>query len=147
MNDTARLLRHALAAIAYRAEYALRGAPASFFEFRAGTAKTPAELLNHMASAIEYGQAQLLGCEPVWPAVADAATERARLSAALEQLDRTVLDRADGAGLPWERLLQGPLADALTHVGQLALLRRLAGCPVERADFYAARFEPGRLRY
>ena len=48
-------------------------------------------------------------------------------------------------GMSAERLLQGPFADAMTHAGQLALLRRLAGTPVAPEDFSTAEINPERL--
>jgi hypothetical protein len=44
-----------------------------------------------------------------------------------------------------ERLLQGPFSDAMTHAGQLALLRRLAGAPVPPENFIVANIESNRL--
>ena len=46
---------------------------------------------------------------------------------------------------PVERLLQGPVADALTHTGQLAMLRRLAGVPIRGESFYDAAIAPGQV--
>src|SRR6185503_14650582 len=48
-------------------------------------------------------------------------------------------------GMSAERLLQGPFSDAMTHAGQLAMLRRLAGSPVAPEDFSRAEIRSERL--
>jgi hypothetical protein len=44
-----------------------------------------------------------------------------------------------------EKLIQGPLADALTHVGQLAMLRGMAGVPVRPESYPRAEIVVGRV--
>jgi hypothetical protein len=44
-----------------------------------------------------------------------------------------------------ERLFQGPIADALTHVGQIAMLRRIAGEPMKGENYSRAKIEAGRV--
>jgi len=46
---------------------------------------------------------------------------------------------------PVEKLFQGPVADALTHVGQIAVLRRLAGSPVKGENYFVADIAAGRV--
>jgi hypothetical protein len=146
MNDKRALLRHFLAALAYRTEKALRGAPAWFGSFQAGRQiRSPAELVRHMTSVIGYSRTHFVGGTYEVEPLADLAAEVARFHEMLEDVGR-LLDR----GLPLrdtteERLLQGPFADAMTHAGQLAMLRRLAGSPVPPENFIVAAIDPANL--
>ena len=70
--------------------------------------------------------------------------EVARFFAALTAFDRRL---ASGEPLecPAEKLFQGPIADALTHVGQLAMLRRMAGCGTRGENYFRATITAGRV--
>lgn len=139
MTESRRVLQHFLAALAYRTQKALRGAPESFAEFRAGThVRTPHELLWHMTGLIGYARTFLHGGDFAPPRLATLAEETARFHATLAALRDDLVDPRLSARLTDEQLLQGPLADAMTHVGQLALLRRLAGSPVASENFLRA---------
>lgn len=142
------LVQHFLAAIAYRTQKALRDAPASYPEFSAGTeARTPVEILRHMTSVLGYARTfKLGGSYPMKPdPLPDFAAEQRRFHEMLASV-RDSLD-ADGAlgALTPPQLLQGPLADVMTHVGQLAMLRRLAGAPVAPENFIFADVRADRL--
>jgi len=144
-NETS-LLRHTVATLAYRGGKALRGAPPEFATFRAGPqTRTPAEILAHLGDLLDWALSLAEGA-PEWhngPALAwDQGT--ARFFAALDALDRRL---ASGAplGAPPERLFQGPIADALTHVGQIAMLRRMAGLPVRGENYLKAEIVAGRV--
>ena len=147
MDDKRALLRHFLAALAYRTQTALRHAPDDFGAFRAAVAvRSPMEILHHMTSVLGYARTTFIGGtyrpEPL-PTLTD---EVARFHDMLEDLSRhlsggsPLLD-----GMTAERLLQGPFADAMTHAGQLAMLRRLAGSPVPQQNFIAADISAERL--
>ena len=138
------LLRHTLATLAYRGSKALSGAPESFAEF-AGAGRTPAQILAHMgdlfdwALSIARGAQQWKDSKPLpW------AQEVARFHRSLEAFDQHL---ASGAPLhaPAEALFQGPIADALTHVGQIAMLRRLAGCAMKGENYFVAEIVAGRV--
>ena len=119
------LLRHFLAALAYRTQKALRGAPESFGDFSAGGAcRTPTELVRHMTSVLGYARTFFIGGR-YWPAPEpDFASEIRRFHAMVEDV-AAHLDHGDALdGTTPRQLLQGPFADAMTHAGQLALLRR-----------------------
>jgi len=134
-----RLLRHYLAALAYRTQKALRGAPENFGDFRiAPTVRTPRELLAHMTSVIGFARATLHGGDSSAPLLASFAGEIARFHDTLAALHADLGDASLTGAMSDERLLQGPLADAMTHAGQLAMLRRLAGSPVAAEDFSEA---------
>lgn len=133
------MLRHFLAALAYRTQKALRGAPADFGAFEAGSkVRPPIELIRHMTSVMGYARTYLIGGS-YWPdALPDLAAEVSRFHEMLADLAGH-LDRGTPlTGTDEEHLLQGPFADAMTHAGQLALLRRLAGSPVPPENFIVA---------
>lgn len=147
MNDKRALLRHFLAALAYRTQKALRDAPIEFSTFRAADGvRTPSELVRHMTSVLGYALTYFVGGsyrpEPL-PSLTDEIT---RFHKMIEDLARH-LDAGGPLlqGMSEERLLQGPFSDAMTHAGQLAMLRRLAGAPVPPENFVVAEIDAGRL--
>jgi len=145
-EDKVQLLRHTLATLAYRGGKALRGVPAGFATFKAGpSTRAPGEILAHLADLLDWGlslangQQKWHGSSPLdW----DAGTER--FFRALEAFDARLADSAPLGASP-EELFQGPLADSLTHVGQIALLRRLAGAPVRGENYLRADITAGRV--
>src|SRR5215217_4402415 len=122
------MLRHTLATLAYRGGKALRGAPPEFAGFRAseGT-RTPGEILAHLGDLLDWALSIADGAQR-WQTTPVQSWEEgsARFFAALEALDKR-LATDEPLGCTPEKLFQGPIADALTHVGQLNLLRRMAG--------------------
>lgn len=147
MGDSSelQLLRHTLATLAYRARKAVHQAPAGFEHFRIGeSTRTPVEILAHMGDLIDWALWMARGehrwqdsCPLPWD------EEVARFFARLEALD------AHLATVPLEcppgQLFRGPVADALTHVGQINLLRRLAGSAVRGENYALAGIETGRV--
>ena len=146
MDDKRALIRHFLAALAYRAQKALRGAPDTFGHFQAGhRIRTPAELVRHMSSLLGYARTHFTGGTYRPEPLPDLRAEVARFHAMLEDLGRHLEAGTPLRGVLPEQLLQGPLADAMTHVGQLAMLRRLAGSPVPPENFIVAGIDPANL--
>lgn len=141
------LLRHFLAALAYRAQKALRDAPAAFGDFRPQErVRSPAELVRHMTSVLGYACTLFTGGRYRPDTLPTLDAEIARFHDMIETLAGHIeRDTPVVAGVTMERLLQGPLADAMTHVGQLALLRRLAGAPIPPENFVFAEIDPARL--
>lgn len=136
------LLRHFLAALAYRAQKALRGAPGDFGGFQAGNrVRTPRELLHHMTGVLIFARGRFRGQEARPEPLPTLDEEVRRFHAVLEDLSRHLAagDRLLTGSA--EQLLQGPLSDVMTHVGQLALLRRLCGSPVPPENFAEAAME------
>ena len=140
------MLRHTLATLAYRGAKALRGAPPQFAGYRAaeGT-RSPVEILAHIGDLMDWALGLADG-KHLWrdspPRPWDEEVQR--FFAALEALDRRLAsDRP--LGYPAEKLFQGPIADALTHVGQIAMLRRMAGCPVRGENYFKARIVAGSV--
>ena len=146
MTADRQLLRHAVATLAYRAGKALRDAPVPFADFTvaAGT-RTPAQILAHMGDLFDWALCLARG-QHAWhdstPLPWDQ--EVARFFAALQAFD-AYLASDEPLGWPAERLFQGPVADALTHTGQLTMLRRLAGAPVKAENYAKATISAGTL--
>lgn len=139
MTESRRLLQHFLAALAYRTQKALRGAPAAFAELRAGThVRTPHEIVWHMTGVIGYARTMLHGGAFQPPRLATFADEIARFHETLAVLHADFGDAELRATISDAQFLQGPLSDAMTHAGQLAMLRRLAGAPVAPENFIFA---------
>jgi hypothetical protein len=145
MDDRTQFLRHTLATLAYRLEKALRAVPPGFGEHRCGSgARTPLEILGHIGDLLEWGD-RLAAGEYRWEAGAAQGwdAERERVFAALARFDERL--QAGPPGHSCEQIFQGPIADALTHVGQLALLRRLAGAPIRPEAYARARIVAGQI--
>lgn len=140
------LLRHTLATLAYRGGKALRGAPGDFASFRCGdSSRTPGQILAHISDLLDWALSLARG-KQAWhdsPALTwdDGAHRFFEALAAFEAYLASDLPLAT----PVEGLFQGPIADALTHVGQIALLRRMAGVPVRGENYYLAEIAAGRV--
>jgi hypothetical protein len=146
MTESRRLLQHFLGALAYRTQKALRDAPDSFAEFRLGpTTRTPFELVWHMTGVIGYARTFLHGGAFQPPRMETFAAEVDRFHETLEGLSRDLGDPSLQARISDEQFLQGPLADAMTHAGQLAMMRRLHGSPVPSENFIFARVSPDNV--
>jgi len=139
------LLKHYLAALAYRTQKALRGAPKNFGSFSLRSdVRTPQELVQHMTSVIGYARTFFIGGEWHPKMLSSFDAEIDRFHDTLKDLGRCI-DSKDPKGTTFENLLQGPLSDAMTHAGQLAMLRRLAGSPVKAENFIYADVNPKNL--
>jgi hypothetical protein len=140
------LLRHTIATLAYRAGKTLRGAPDDFGGYRAAPgSRTPVQILAHMADLLNWTLALAEGKE-MWHDSAPLPWDQevARFFAALERLDAFLPGDAPLAATA-EKLFQGPIADALTHTGQIAMLRRMAGAPVRGENYHRAAIAAGRV--
>ena len=143
MHDHHALLRHFLAALAYRTQKALRFAPASFGAFRAAPdVRTPAELIRHMTSVLGYARTRFIGGHYRPEPLPTFEEEITRFHAMLDHLSRHLKQGDPLIETTPEQLLQGPFSDAMTHAGQLALLGRLAGSPVPPENFIVAAIDP-----
>jgi hypothetical protein len=146
-TETARLefLRHTLATIAYRGGKVLRDAPSGFSTLRiASTSRTPGEILAHLCDLLDW-TVHLCEGQHVWKASQPQEWKEdvARFFQALANLDER-LATGRQLGSPAESLFQGPFADALTHIGQIALLRRVAGVPIRGENYFRADIRAGR---
>ena len=146
MTESRRLLQHFLAALAYRTQKALRGAPSSFGEFDIGSnARTPHELVWHMTGLIGYARTMMRGGTFEPPRLATFADEIARFHETVQALWDDFADPSLDAQISDQQFLQGPLSDAMTHAGQLAMLRRLHGSPVPSENFIFAAIESANV--
>jgi hypothetical protein len=145
MSDSGRdFLRHTVATLAYRGGKAVRDAPPEFAGYDGGT-RTPAKILAHIGDLLDWalsmadGSRQWHDSEPLpW------ADECTRFFAALKKLDDYLASDAP-ISCPLEKLFQGPVADALAHTGQLAMLRRMSGAPMKSENYFAADVAAGRV--
>ena len=146
MDQKRALLRHTVATVAYRGGKAVRGAPASFATFSGdGTDRTAVKILAHLGDLYDWALTQAKGAE-AWNNATPLAWDREveRFHAALQRFDDYLASDAPLHAEP-ERLFQGAIADALTHIGQLAMLRRLAGAKITAENFYQAEIVAGRV--
>lgn len=140
------LLRHTVATVAYRGGKALRGAPESFAKFKiAETSRTPEQILAHMGDLYDWA----LTCAKGKQAWHDSTPlpwlqEVQRFFHTLQALD-DYLATDSPLGFPVEKIFQGAVADSLTHIGQLTMLRRLAGCPIRSENYMRADIVAGRV--
>jgi len=138
-------LRHTVATLAYRASKVLRDAPAEFSGFRAGAgSRSAGEILAHLGDLLDWALSLARGKEQWRDSKPKSWSEdTARFFAALTVFDEYLASDAELHTAP-ENIFQGSLADALTHVGQIAMLRRLAGAPVRGENYCVAKIEAGR---
>src|SRR5262245_39170117 len=123
MDPKRELLRHALATVAYRGAKAVRDAPADFATYcAADAARTPQQIVLHIGDLFEWALSIATGSETWrthspgrWP------DDVSRFFETIERFD-AFLASQNPMEASVERLLQGPVADALTHVGQLVML-------------------------
>ena len=137
-------LRHTLATLAYRGGKAVRNAPAEFADFE-GAGRRPVQILAHLGDLLDWSLSMAQGKRGYTesqPLVWDEEVQR--FFSALQRFD-DYLASAEPVHAPIEKLFQGPIADALTHVGQIAMLRRLAGAPTSGENYFVADIAIGRV--
>jgi hypothetical protein len=140
------MLRHTVATLGYRGGKTLRGAPAGFSQFAAapGT-RTPGQILAHICDLFDWALKLADGVHEYREQPPQSwEQDTARFFAGLEAFDRR-LGSGTPLGFDAEHLFQGPVADALTHVGQIAMLRRMAGAPVKGENYFKAKIAAGRV--
>ena len=140
------MLRHTVATLSYRGGKAIANVPPDFSEFRdAEGGRSAGEILAHIGDLLDWALRVAKG-EHVYEEIAPRSWDEdvARFFAALEALDSTLASDAE-LSCPEEKIFQGPIADALTHVGQIALLRRLAGAPMRGENYFKAEIVMGRV--
>lgn len=146
LDSSRQLLRHTVATVAYRAAKTLRDAPPHFGTFHIGDkTRTPAQILAHLGDLFDWAHAMAAG-KPAWkdsqPLAWNAESER--FFAAVKKFD-DFLASSEPLQANAEGLFQGPVADALTHVGQLAMLRRLANAPIKGENYFKAEIVDGHV--
>jgi len=146
MDDKRSFLRHTVATVAYRGGKAIRGAPASFASYSAdGSPRTPAKILAHIGDLFDWALSQAKGAE-AWTDSTPLEWQREvdRFFASVARFDDFLASDTPLA-LPHEQVFQSAIADALTHVGQLAMLRRLAGAKIKGENYSRADIVAGRV--
>lgn len=146
VDEKRQLLRHTVATLAYRGGKAVREMPAACAAFKvSGTSRTPGEILAHVGDLLDWALSLARG-QQKWSDSAPRAwdAEVARFFDALRAFDDYLASDLPLA-CPPEGLFQGPIADALTHVGQIALVRRCAGAPVRGENYLRADIAAGRV--
>ncbi len=145
MTQKRGMLRHFLASIAYHATKAIRGAPEGYPELDVGMGvRTPREILHHITGVLTYAHSFFEHYETTYSDLEPWGVEVERFHDILVKLDESLQEKSP-VGVSEERLLQGPLSDSMAHVGQLLMLRRLAGSPVSSENFTYADIRKGAL--
>ena len=144
MDEKRLLLRHTVATLAYRAARALEDAPEQFAEFN-GTGRQPVQILAHMSDLLDWALSAVEGREKWHTSKPHGwVTEQQRFFAALHAFD-AYLASSEPLYAAAEGIFQGPISDALTHVGQLAMMRRLAGFPIRGENFFVSDIKVGQV--
>ena len=139
MDEKRQILRHFLAALAYRTQKALRDTPPQFSSFRAAPGvRTPHQIVLHMTSVLGYARTFFVGGTWRPQELEDLGAEVLRFHEILQDLSQHLEMETPFRGTTPEKMLQGPFSDAMTHAGQLAMLRRLYGSPVPPENFIVA---------
>jgi len=147
MNDKRALLNHFLAALAYRTQKALRDASEDFGSYNPpADVRSPKELVRHMTSVLGYSKTYFVGGS-YWPEPLESLdAEVQRFHEMLADISKHLVNETPlRDGMSEEQLLQGPFSDAMTHAGQLAMLRRFAGSPVAPENFIVADIKANKV--
>lgn len=147
-NQKGDFLRHFLATLAYRARKVIVGAPEGFADFDAGHGvRKPVEILSHISSVLRHAHSFLSPNQIEKAQLGTWEQEVDRFFQMLSKLDRSLESGAELQGRTEEGILQGPLADAMTHIGQLAMLRRMASSPIPKENFDEAPIRLGDVSF
>jgi hypothetical protein len=146
MTDSRTLLRHTLATVAYRGGKAIRGTGTDFAGYGGpDTSRTPAKILAHIGDLMDWALAMAEGRREWYDSLPLAwDKECERFFASVKKFDDYLASDKLLQVTP-EKLFQGPIADALTHVGQIAMLRRMAGAPMKGENYFVAEITVGRV--
>jgi hypothetical protein len=144
MTDSRALLRHTLATLAYRGAKVLRNAGPVFANY-GSPERTPAKILAHIGDLMDWALAMSEGRRE-WHDTPPLSWEKEcdRFFTALKKFD-DYLASENPLQVSAEKLFQAPIADALTHVGQMAMLRRMAGVPMKGENYFVAEITVGRV--
>jgi len=146
VKSTQDMIRHAVATMVYRGAKTLKGAPAEFAVYRIKPeSRTPMEIVAHMGDLFDWALSMAKGQE-VWRSSPpmEWGAEVARFYASVKAFDAHLASAASIA-CPLEKLFQGPIADAISHVGQLAMLRHLFGAPIRGENYFKADINAGQM--
>jgi hypothetical protein len=139
------MLRHFLSALAYRGANVLRNMPLEIAEFRPSeSVRSPREILNHMRGVLTYAHSLMVPYESTKPPILEWNAEVSGFFEILARLEESILNGTPIRDANEEDLLQGPFADAMLHLGQIGIFRRMAGSPVAGENYVVADIEVGR---
>jgi len=146
IREKRKMLHHFLAALAYRTQKAIRNAPKEFYEFDAGSqTRTPHQLICHMTNVLGYARTFFIGGDFSSRKPSDWENDVNAFHAMLEDLGEHLNSENPLQNTTEEKMLQGPFSDAMTHAGQLAMLRRLEGSPIPPENFIKANVDSENL--
>jgi hypothetical protein len=146
VSESSQLIIHYLASIAYRFQKAIRNAPADYWKFSAGNkTRTPKEILLHITSLIGYARTFFIGGVYTPESLPNIQNEIERFHQILEDISKHIISDSNMHEITEYQLLQGPLSDIMTHIGQLSMLRRLYGDPIPPENFIYADISSTRL--
>jgi hypothetical protein len=141
------MLRHFLAALAYRGTNILKDMPPHIPDFRPSPfVRSPVEILNHLNGVLTYAHSFLVDHDSTEPPLDKWDAEVARFNDILSKLDKSLSGDASLRNIEEEDLLQGPFSDAMLHLGQIGIFRRMAGSPVAAENYVFAEISAGKLR-
>ncbi|MFQ5822355.1 MAG: hypothetical protein ACE5I5_20465 [Candidatus Heimdallarchaeota archaeon] len=139
------MLRHFLAALAYRGTKAIKSAPDHYPDLDVGKGvKSPRRILAHISGVLTYAHSFYEQYETTRFATESWGREVSRFYEILKKLDKS-FSESTPREVTEEQILQGPLSDAMTHIGQLCLLRRLADSPIPSENFIFADIKKGQV--
>ena len=142
--DTTRILRHMVATIAYRSSRSLRDGPPGFSDVRLpGESKSAAELLLHMTNVLAFALATVTNTDRIRHEPLEWSGEVDRFYSQLGDLDSKLAGTVEIEPEMDLRLVQGPLSDVLTHIGQLHAMRRASGAPIAATNYIKAEIHIG----
>ena len=150
MDDQRELIRHFIATLNYRLKRAASGAPENFGEFKQGDVRKPVEILHHINDMLRFSNGRFRAQATQMIAKGTWSDELAIFTQQLNDLDQALLELPlkgvlNGKPMTLEHLFQGPLCDCMTHVGQIALLRRLVGSPMAAENYVRAEIRPDKF--
>jgi hypothetical protein len=141
------MLRHFLATLAYRGSNILRDMPSHVPAFRPDEAvRTPIEILNHINGVLTYAHSHFVPYDATRPPLSEWNAEVQRFYSILQALDKSLQDNVQLKDVSEEQLLQGPFADAMLHLGQIGIFRRMAGSPVNAENYLVAKISVGDVQ-
>jgi hypothetical protein len=138
-------LRHTLATIDYRFQKSVKYRNTDFGDYTLGKeSRSPKEIINHMyfvlSSTTIYIQEERI--QKGEPDKLNLELEIERFNSEIKNLDKVLSENELDINYS-KRLLQGPLSDILTHIGQISMLSRLNNNPIESEDFSSSPIKTG----
>ncbi len=155
MKDSAKneLVRHLLATLVYRTTKIIHDAPDGFSAVSIGNkVRSPEKVLGHINSLIQLSNRFWSPDKPVSMATRRKESDKRGWKLEVELFyemaalfDETLIQYPSPRKYSPEKILQGPFMDAFTHVGQLALLRRMVGSPIKGESYWMADVKAGQV--